>query len=168
MGGLKLYQISDEYQQAIIQLEAMAADGSLPQEAVNDTLDGIKGELKDKCLNVAAYIKHLRAFAEQAKKAEEEIAERRKKAEKDADSFATYLQRHMIESGLLDISDNPYHKLKIKKTPAAVVITGNVPESYMAVKVIETPNKKAIKSAIDGGRVIDFAHLESGTRLEIK
>ena len=168
MNSIPLYQMSSDYQQAIIQLEALAADGSLPQEAVNDTLDGIAGELKEKCVNVAAYIKNLMAFAEQAKKAEEEIAKRRKQAEQRAESLKTYLHMNMERSGLLEVSDNPYHKLKIKKTPASVIICGDVPKEYLNVKVTETPDKTRIKEAIGKGEALDFARLESGTRLEIK
>jgi len=54
---MNLYKISDQYQQALIELD----DLDLPDEVVADTLEALEGELREKGKNVAAYIKNMEA-----------------------------------------------------------------------------------------------------------
>jgi hypothetical protein len=49
--GVSLYQLSGNYLQALDFLTDPEMD--VPMEAINDTLEGLSGELEDKAVNVA-------------------------------------------------------------------------------------------------------------------
>ena len=58
---VSLYDISSEY---LVALDAFTdPENDLPVEAVNDTLEGIEGGLKDKAINVVQYMRNLEATA---------------------------------------------------------------------------------------------------------
>mgnify|MGYP001124589741 CR=1 FL=1 len=57
---LKLYELSDDYLQA---LDALTAQVELPPEAIADTLEGLTGAWDIKALNVARYVRNLEAEA---------------------------------------------------------------------------------------------------------
>jgi hypothetical protein len=64
----------------------------------------------------------------------------------------------------------PYFELAIVNNPVSVVVDDeqNLPSDYITVKTVKSPNKKAIKEAIDSGEDVPGAHLTRTTRLRIK
>ena len=64
MNKLSLYQLSANYLQALDFLTDPEMD--LPIEAVNDTLEALGGELEDKAINVAKFLRNMEAMAEAA------------------------------------------------------------------------------------------------------
>jgi hypothetical protein len=55
--NLSLYQLSGDYLQALDFLTD--PELNLPIETVNDTLEGLLGELEDKAVNVAKFIRNI-------------------------------------------------------------------------------------------------------------
>jgi len=160
-----LYVIAAEYKAAADQL----AELDLDAQTVADTLESLSGDLEVKATNVAMFIRNLEAQATAIKQAEESMAARRKAIENRAESIRDYLFANMQKTGISKI-ECPYFALTIKKNPAAVKITGQVPPEFMTTpKPPEpAPDKKAIKEYIQAGNAPDWAKLESGERLEIK
>lgn len=162
-----LYVLANEYKQAAIAL----ADLDMTPEAVTDTLDGLVGEFEVKATNVAMFVRNLEATAAQIKEAEDQMAKRRKSIEKRAENIAAYLKMNMESSGITEI-DSPYFKLSIRNNPPKVVIDAEslIPSDYMTKPVAPppVPNKTLIAMALKDGHEVPGAHLESGTRLEIK
>ena len=68
MNNLSLYQLSHNYLQALDFLTDPELD--LPVEAINDTLEALEGELEDKAINVAKFLRNMEATAEAIKAAE--------------------------------------------------------------------------------------------------
>ena len=56
---MTLYEIAQDYQIFLEQIEA----GEIPEEAVEDTLDSMAGEFREKADQIACVIKNLRAEA---------------------------------------------------------------------------------------------------------
>ena len=69
MNKLSLYDLSTNYLQALDFLTDPEMD--LPIEAVNDTLEALAGELEDKAINVAKFLRNMEAMAEAIKNAED-------------------------------------------------------------------------------------------------
>lgn len=61
MSNLALYEISGKHRKALDALTDPQA--VLPQEAVHDTLEGIAGELQEKPVNVAKFMRNLETMA---------------------------------------------------------------------------------------------------------
>jgi hypothetical protein len=167
MGQLTLYDISNEYAEAAEKL----ADMDLPAEAVNDTLEGLRGDLDTKAKNVAMFCQNLETLANQIKEAETKMAHRRKVLENRAASIKAYIKTCMESAGITKI-ECPYFKMAIRQNPPRVVIDNMeaIPESLMRTPEPPPPepDKKAIGELLKNGSSVTWAHLESGTRLEIK
>jgi hypothetical protein len=167
MRNLALYELSNQYLQALDALTDPEAD--IPMQAVTDTLEGIEGQLQDKAVNVAKFLRNLEAFAEAIKAAEEQMARRRKALESRASWLRDYLKTNMEACGITKI-ESPWFCLSIQKNPAAVDILDEVaiPEEFKQEVVTVKIDKDGIKEAINAGRKIPGARMVNGTRLSIR
>lgn len=162
-----LYQIANEYQQVVDAL----LDSDLDEKTLADTIESIGGELETKAVNVAMFIRNIEASADQIKLAEKAMYERRKALENKAESVKRYLFENMKLAGVTKI-ECPYFALTIKKNPPSVVIDdlALIPTEYkiFTPPPPPSPDKAAIKAALQSGIEIDGAHIEQNERLEIK
>lgn len=165
--NISLYQIANEYQAMVERL----MDSEIDAQTIADTIEGASGELELKATNVAMFIRNLEASAEQIKLAEKTMAERRKQLETKADSVRQYLFDNMKRVGVTKI-ESPYFALTIKKNPPSVIIDDalSIPTEYkiFSPPPPPTPDKAAIKAALQAGETIEGAHIEQNERLEIK
>jgi hypothetical protein len=167
MNKLTLYSLSANYLQALDFLTDPEAD--LPAEAVKDTLEALAGELEDKAVNVAKFLRNMEAMAEAIKVAEADMAKRRKALESRAQWMKDYLKGNMEHTGISKI-ECPYFKLSIQNNPAAVHIfdDGAIPAQFKEQVITWKIDKTAIKKAILAGESVAGASLVNGTRLVIK
>jgi hypothetical protein len=167
--SLSLYQLSSHYIQALDFLTD--PELAIPIEAVNDTLEGLTGELEDKAINVAKFIRNMETTANAIKKAEADMAKRRKSLETHAQWLESYLKSSMEATGITKI-ECPHFKLSIAKNPPALELfdANAVPDEYKHTETVTTEHidKAAIKSALSSGYEIQGARLVNGTRLVIK
>lgn len=162
-----LYVLANEYRA----LAEKLMDGDYDDQTIADTLEGAAGELEVKATNVAMFVRNLESSAEQIKQAEKAMADRRKAIEAKAESIKRYLKDNMQRSGITKI-ESPYFALTIKKNPPRVVIddASAIPAKFMVTPPAPppSPDKTAIKAALQAGEVVDGARIEQGERLEIK
>jgi len=167
MNNMTLYEISNEYREAVEKL----GDMDLPQEVINDTLEGLHGDLQTKATNVAMFSQSLDALAKQIKEAETQMAHRRKVLENRAESIRQYLKSCMESSGITKI-ECPYFKLSIKKNPPSVEVYDEnlLPQEFMRAPPPPPPipDKKLIAERLSAGEIIDGVRLVQKTRLEVK
>jgi Gp157 protein len=167
MNNLSLYQLSDNYLQALDTLTDPEMD--LPIEAVNDTLEALGGELEDKAINVTKFLRNMEATAEAIKNAETEMARRRKALENRVKWLKDYLKGSMEHTGISKI-ECPYFKLSIQKNPASVAILNEeaIPAEFKEQVISWKIDKNGIKNAIKSGETVPGAELVNGTRLAIR
>jgi Gp157 protein len=167
MNNLSLYQLSDNYLQALDTLTDPEMD--LPIEAVNDTLEALGGELEDKAINVTKFLRNMEATAEAIKNAETEMARRRKALENHVKWLKDYLKGSMEHTGISKI-ECPYFKLSIQKNPASVAILNEeaIPAEFKEQVISWKIDKTGIKNAIKAGETVPGAELVHGTRLAIR
>jgi hypothetical protein len=167
MSNLSLYQLSGNYLEALDFLTDPEAD--LPIEAINDTLEALSGELEDKAINVAKFLRNMEATAEAIKVAEADMAKRRKALESRVKWLKDYLKGNMEACGISKI-ECPYFKVAIQANPAAVNILdeASIPERFKEQVITWKIDKTAIKDVIKAGEIVPGAELVSGTRLAIR
>ncbi len=167
MNNLSLYQLSENYLKALDCLTDPELD--LPIEAVNDTLEGLTGELEDKAVNVAKFVRNMEATAKAIKAAEESMEKRRKAFENRVKWMKDYLKDNMEHTGISKI-ECPFFKLSIQNNPAAVNITNEeaIPEQFKEKVISWKIDKTAIKESINKGAAVPGAILTKSTRLAIK
>jgi hypothetical protein len=162
-----LYELSNEY----LAVQNKLVEAEFDEQTIADTLEGMSGDLEVKAENVGKFILNLEAQANAIKDAEKRMAERRKAIEAKAESIRKYLKDNMDRCGITKI-ESPYFALTIKTNPPSVIIddASAIPVGFLkfAEPPPPAPDKKLIADAIKAGEVVEGAHLESATRLDIK
>jgi len=167
MNNMSLYDLSANYLQALDTLTDPELD--LPMEAIADTLEALEGELQDKAVNVAKYMKNMEAMIKAIKEAEQNMARRRQTLENRAQWLKDYLKGNMEACGFQKI-ESPWFRLAIQKNPASVNVFDEnaVPTQFKKEVVTIKIDKTAIKNAIKSGEDVPGAKLMNGSRLAIK
>lgn len=158
-----LFEISSEYREALTELV------DLEDEAVVDTLDALKGTLELKAGNISFFVKNLEITSDGMKKAEENIASRRRTLDKKIDRIKSYIKTNMINAGIKKI-ELPEFVITVKDNPPKVDVVNEdiIPEKYFCAKTYLSPDKKLIKKDLADGEDVDGCTLTQNTRLEIK
>ena len=162
---MHLYEYTEQYKQALTTLN----DSDLPIEAIQDTLEGMKGEIKLKGKDVGAFIKTLEADATAIKEAEKKMMARRKAIEAKTEWLRNYLVTNMVETGIKSISC-PYFEIKTRKNPASLIIGDEslIPDEYKTTKTVTVIQNAAIKQDLKDGKEVAGAYLHNKTSLVIK
>jgi hypothetical protein len=167
--SITLYDIADKYTQAFYAL----ADSDIDNETIDDTLEGLEGELVEKGKAVTAFCLNLDAEIEAIISAEKRISARRKAMENKRDRLKEYLKQNMARCGISEIKANDgsfVARLYIGRDESVVIddesaipmdFKREIPASY-------EPEKMLIKKAINDGLVVPGAHIDKKDRLEIK
>lgn len=163
---MKLYQLADEYQQALEVLD----DPELPEEVVRDTLEALQGGLVQKGQAVAAYALNLSAEIEALKAHEKRVAAKRKTLEAREAWFREYLKTNMERCGISEIKaiDGTF-TAKLGKGRPSVVIDDEklIPDDSEFVRWTRSVDKTAIAAAIKNGQEVPGAHVETRPSLRI-
>lgn len=164
---MTLYELTSEY----LDLLAMLEDPDVDEDLINDTLEGIDGELEAKADGYARVMRQMDADAKAIKAEEERLANRRKSMENRSAALKSRLQQMMEITGKVKFKTELF-SFGIQKNPAAVVIDEqyieNIPECYL---IIQEPkiDKQKIKEDLKAGLDLEgIAHLEQTESLRIR
>lgn len=168
--SLALYKVADDYLAALRTLESLLADGTLTQEVVSDTIEGLSGDLEVKALNIIAYTKNLEAEANAIESAITPMKLRMESLRRKRDWLREYVLSNMRRTKITEIK-SPYYIIRVRENPARVVIdneAGLPADCWREIPARREPDKAAIKAKLSTGEKMECAHLEKGVRLEIK
>ena len=163
MGLPVLYEIAKDYKDALEELT------DTEDEAVVDTLEGLKGTLETKSENIIKYTQNLNGTINAMKEAEKNMAERRKKLEKKILGIKKYVKNVMEENQINKIETVNFD-LTIRKNPPKAVIENEemISKDYIDTQTIEKVNVNKIKEELKKGTAVQGARLIQETRLDIK
>lgn len=162
---MRLYEISQEY----VQFLRMVEDDQIPQDAIADTLDSIKGEFEVKADNIACIVKNLLSEAE-AIKVERDVLDKRIKAKKSqADTLKQYLSSAMQAINVNKIETTRNVVSFRKSTTLHIEDEADFAERYpeLCVTEIKIP-KSEITKLIKSGDEFIGVELRSNQNLQIK
>lgn len=167
---IELETIWAEVERVLTGDETVSQDGLPISETealgwLESALQRIEGERDHKAVNIACFIKNLRAEAEALKAEKLRLAKRQSAAERTAERLQTYLEQ-WLPAGT-----------KIKDARAAlswrrsefVELTAEaaeLPDDYVRVK--REPDLTAIKTALKEGQSLPFARLGERQTLQVK
>lgn len=164
--SLKLYELTDKYQHA---LQALSTLEDVDDETIQNTLEGLQGDIEEKALNVAAYVQNILAEATTMREYEKRMKGRRETLERRAKRMKAYLKFEM-ERGELKAIKGEELSLAIRASKCSVMIEdeekismdyrGHIPETWPI-------DKKGIYDDLKEGKPVAGAHLESNTHLRI-
>jgi len=158
-----LYEIAKDYKDALEELT------DIEDEAVVDTLEGLKGTLETKSENIIKFTQNLNSTINAMKEAEKNMADRRKKLEKKVLGIKKYVKNVMEENQINKIETVNFD-LTIRKNPPKAIIEDEqmIPKDYIDSQVIEKVNVNKVKEDLKKGTTVQGARLIQETRLDIK
>lgn len=165
MNALTLYQIKDEYMNALSVLNDMDID----EQEVKDSLSVLKGDLEEKCESVAMWRANQLVIAKAKKEAAKILVAQANAIEKRADNIMDYLDTNMRVAGITEISCDLF-TIKYQKNPPSVSVLDDeqIPAEFIKIKEVRSVDKVALKKALQDGLVTEYAELVQGERLVIK
>lgn len=153
---MNLYEIDN----AIMSLVDEETGEIMDPEAFED----LDMQREDKIENIACWIKNLKSDAEQLKNEEKALCERRKSAERKAESLKGYLQRYLAGEKFKTAKVSVSYR---KSDSVEVTNIKEIPEEYLKYSDPE-PMKMDIKAAIKSGVKIPGAILVTDQNMIIK
>lgn len=167
---MKLYEITEAYEEFIAAVES----GEIPEEAIGDTLESINSMLEEKADNIACLIKNITAEAEAIKAEEANLAERRKRKERQIDRLKAYLSEALIRSGNKKI-ETSRNKISFRTSESvriddedAFIIWAEENNDNLLTYPMPKVNRTAIKTALKSGERVVGAMLENKQNIQIK
>lgn len=166
-----LFQIGEQYTNALKIIEQMFDDGC-NEEELNEALtilDGVESDFNAKAVNVAMYIRNLKAEEDAIAEAKKAMDAREKAIKNKRLRLENYLLNQMLLTNTKQIKC-PYFVLSVRTNPASLKVDSNaiIPESLLLPPKPREPDKKAIKEMLEQGVVVDGCRLERSTSLSIK
>ena len=166
---MKLYEIANDY----LALMQAIDNEEIPEEAIADTLEAIKGEIEVKADNIACLLKNVEADITAIKTEESRLAERRKAKERAHERLKQYLSDTLqnlnidkVETARNNISFRKSESVELDEETFIAWASDNRDDllTYSAPKA----NKTEIKKALKGGAEIVGAQLISKKNIQIK
>lgn len=163
---LKIYEINEEMQalDGLVDSWASNHEGDISEFPLNDELDRLEGERESKLLNLAVWVKNLKAEADAFSPEIKRLQARQKALNNKAESIKGFIDYNMGEGEKL--SDTRAVLSYRKSTQVVIdVLTEDLPEEV--VKISFAPDKTLIKEAIKKGDC-HYAHMQENRSLQIK
>jgi len=150
---MHLYEITENYR-GLMELD-------LPEDALIDTLEAITAEFDDKAIAVGYVIKNLNGEVDAIDAEVSRLLKRSNARKSRVSSLKSYLLGAMSVMDKKKIECEVF-SLTRQRGRMSVVIDNqeDLPEGCLKISV--SPNKTAIKKAIDEGWEVKGAHLERG------
>lgn len=152
---MKLYEIVSDMR-ALENLD-------LEPEQVADTMEGLQMALSDKAENIAALNESFTGNIESIDAQIKRLQAMKKTITTRQEQLKEYLRHNMIESGISKI-DCPYFKISLRKAAKSVQVDDAdlLPDEYVTIKTVISPDKNAIAKALKNGVEVNGASLVDG------
>lgn len=160
-----LYKIDKEFMallEAIVEQEGEITPEQDEQLAIN------RYELKTKAVDYSMAILQLNAWVEMADKEAKRVTAIKNAYKKTSETLKQRITDAMERYDIKEVKDATI-KVSLRKSVQTIIDDlDQVPKQYKTIKVETTPDKTAIKKAIQEGEFIEGAHLEEKNNLQIR
>ena len=172
---MTLYEINAQFVEAI-ELYENGVDEVVDTEtgevrSLADVLNELHISREEKIENTVRYIKNLRADSESATAEAANLIERADRFDKKAEQLESYL---LSQLGACKKLETPLYTLKVRVSKSTCCPTDEeaiqrLPEGFWNIKttVKITPDKKAIKAALEKGEKLEGCSIVENKRLSI-
>lgn len=160
-----LYDLTGNY----ASLLELAEDGTIDPEVLQDTMDSIVDGLEDKAVGYVKVVKQIEADAAEAKAEAQRLSERATSYERNAKMMRQKLADSMAETNQTRFK-TPLFTIYTRKTTSVITPDDpkQLPPDYLKAKTSYTPDKKAIKDALQDGKEVPNARLVEKVSLGVK
>lgn len=161
---MKLYELSNQYEQVAHLLEQDDAD----HELLESTLEAIGESLDAKAENIAKLVRKYEAESEAIKVESKRLNERAAKAMKNADKLKEYISDNLQRAGIAKVEGKLFTLSFRKSTQVNVTDFDKLPDDFKLTKTEVVADKKAIGERLKDGEVVEGAELITNQNLQIK
>ncbi len=159
---MKLYELTG----ALADLSSMDLD----DEAVKTSLELFQGDFNDKAVAIIKLSENMTADTTAIDAEIDRLKARKQAIENRKKSLREYLLHNMEACKIQEIK-SPLFTATLRKGVESVEIVeqSQIPNEFIKVEVVESPDKRAIKAALSAGTEVPGAMLKRGaTTLQIK
>ena len=172
---MTLYEINEQFSAAMEMYESGVDEVVNTETGEVKSLADVLAELNmsrdEKIENTVRYIKNLRADSETARAEAANLIERADRFDKKAEQLESYL---LSQLGDCKKMETPLYTLKVRTSKSTCCPTDEeaiqrLPEGFWNIKttVKVTPDKKAIKAALEKGEKLEGCSIVENKRLSI-
>lgn len=164
---MTLYELTNELQELL----ALAEDPEMDPQMIQDTLEGLEGEIEVKAEGYGKVIAQMKADALALKGEIDRLSARKKTIEGNVDRITERLKMAMITMQK-DKIETPLFKFTIRKNPPKLVVDADpegIPAAYWIPQEPKLDSAKLKEDVKNGDKfALTIAHLEQGESLSIK
>ena len=162
---IALYELTAEFKAVADKLEQLDLD----DQTIADTLEGYLADFDNKVVSISSFIRNLEVSVHAIKNAEAEMNDRRRAIERKIEGLKSYVLTNMKAIGK-DKVECALFKVSVRNNPASIVVDESavVPKEFVVTKVTESVDKKALKTALEEGLVVEGVSLVRSNSLSIK
>jgi len=165
--SLRLYELTEELEALDGLIDSWAAhhEGDITDFPLNDELDRLEGEKKEKLLNLALYIKSLVAEAKAFKEEKSRLQAKERTINNKIERLKGYLE-YNIEEG--EKIESTKATISWRKSSRVVIecMLDSLPEEY--IKVEKSARLKDLEQAIKKGEEFEGVSIKKFQNLQIK
>ena len=165
---MTLYEIDSRIREILDSIYDAADENGEVGEIDLTELKELQAARETKLENIALYAKNLAVEASAIKDEENILAERRKRLERKCERMKSILMHAMQEDGNKKISSPRFEAVLRDSKKTEIIDESLIPDEYMNTKITKTPDKTAIKKAIEAGAEVAGAQVVDNTTISIK
>ena len=148
---MKLYELSGQY----LELQDLE---DIPEEALQDTLNALEGQFKEKAMNILHVIANSNGSIEAIDTEIKRLQEKKKRLVNAETRLKDYLRENMEATGITKITSDLFNVTLIKPRDMVVIDDEDqIDMEYMRVSY--APDKTKIKEALKDGAEVAGAHM---------
>ena len=154
-----LHQLTGEF----LGLQELVETGELTQSDIADTLEGITASIEEKAKSIGFIATNIDSDIAALESEIDRLSERKLIMFKKKESLTEYLKYNMEASGIKSIKCPFFNITHIDGQDIVVIIDENaIPDDYVKVKTVVTPDKNLIKKALKDGYKVSGCRLDKG------
>lgn len=161
-----LWQVAERYRADAAKLQALDLD----EQTLQDTLEGMSGEVEERAQAVAHVARGMHAEAEAIKLWIKQAQERVKAVEARRERLESYLSEHLNACGITKVTGPGIAISFRKSTSVEILDEAQIPREYMVRKPPPAPevSKSLLSDALKKGVDVPGARLVERQNIQIK
>lgn len=158
---MRLYDISQQF----LSIQELAENDESMIEAVADTMEGIAADFEQKGQAVVVIFRGMEADIDAIDSEMKRLSEKKKAIQNRVEWLRNYLRDNMAATGITKISC-PLFNITLSEAAKQVEVFDEsaLPDDYVTVKTVLSPDKRKLLADLKEGVEIPGAMLVDGTR----